>query len=189
MSTSLNALVVARRIADRLDEDEIPYGIGGALALAAWGSPRATKDVDLSIFIRADELARVFDAFERAGVVVNRSDAVRDVARIGLFVGAAGRMRVDTFVSEHPHFEEMGRRRQAIVDDEGRQLWFITAEDLTVMKLIYGRDKDITDIERLFAVRPGLDLAYVRDWLAKMVPAGDRRLATLQDLAQRFLNR
>jgi hypothetical protein len=30
---TLNALVVARRIANRLDEDGITYGVGGALAL------------------------------------------------------------------------------------------------------------------------------------------------------------
>ena len=31
-----------------------------------------------------------------------------------------------------------------------------------------------------------LDLSYVRTWLAKMVPGGDRRLALLDDLEQRF---
>jgi hypothetical protein len=40
---SLSALTVAKRIAERLDEDGLPYGIGGALALGAWGAVRATK--------------------------------------------------------------------------------------------------------------------------------------------------
>ena len=189
MSSSLNALTVARRIADRFDEAGISYGIGGALALAAWGSPRATKDVDLSVFVPQADLPRVFDALERAGVIVDRDEATRGVARIGLFTAQAGRMRVDLFLSEHPHFLEMEKRRQAIPDSSGRSLWFISAEDLTVMKLIYGRDKDIIDLERLFAVRPQLDVVYVRHWLDQMVPAGDRRHVTLEDLARRFLNR
>jgi hypothetical protein len=48
---TLNALVVAKRIAERLDEDCIPYGVGGALALGAWGAPRSTKDVDITVFV------------------------------------------------------------------------------------------------------------------------------------------
>jgi len=55
---SLNALAVARRIAERLDEDGLPYGIGGALALGVWGAPRATKDVDLTVFVGEHELSR-----------------------------------------------------------------------------------------------------------------------------------
>lgn len=49
----MNPSEVARRIGEVMDEDAIPYGIGGALALGVWGSPRATKDVDLSVFVRA----------------------------------------------------------------------------------------------------------------------------------------
>lgn len=33
-------LEVARWLADRLDEDSLPYALGGALALAAWSGPR-----------------------------------------------------------------------------------------------------------------------------------------------------
>ncbi len=53
--SSLNALAVAKRIAEHLDEHGLPYGIGGALALGAWGAPRATKDVDMTIFVREDD--------------------------------------------------------------------------------------------------------------------------------------
>jgi hypothetical protein len=120
---SLSALAVARRIAARLDEDGLPYGIGGALALGAWGAVRATKDVDMTIFAREDELARVFDVLERAGIMIDRTGAARDVSRIGMFKGQAGR------------------------------------------------------------------IIYVRGWLTKMVPAGDRRLALLDDLERRAAQR
>ncbi|TMQ07475.1 MAG: hypothetical protein E6J90_26435 [Deltaproteobacteria bacterium] len=46
---TLNALAIALRIADRLAEDGIAYGIGGALALGAWAAPRATKDVGIGV--------------------------------------------------------------------------------------------------------------------------------------------
>jgi hypothetical protein len=34
-----------------------------------------------------------------------------------------------------------------------------------------------------------MDLAYVRGWLTKMLPAGDRRFALLDDLERRFAAR
>lgn len=52
------------------------------------------------------------------------------------------------------------------------------------MKLVYGRAKDITDLERLFAVR-AIDTTYVRSWVTRM-PVGQDRLAILDDLERRF---
>jgi hypothetical protein len=185
--SSLNALAVARGIAERLDEDGLPYGIGGALALGAWGAPRATKDVDITIFVVEAELPRAFAALERAGVMIDRAGATRDVAQIGMFKGRAGRMFVDVFVTGHPQYEAMRQRCVAIDDPvSGRTLSFISAEDLCLHKLLYGRPKDLIDLEQLVARRPSMDLAYVRGWLQQMVPVGDARLGVLDDLETRF---
>ncbi|HJX66760.1 MAG TPA: hypothetical protein VJ860_22735 [Polyangia bacterium] len=43
------------------------------------------------------------------------------------------------------------------------------------------------DLERLFAVQPGrIDLAYLRQWLPCMAPAGDTRVGLLEDLARKL---
>ena len=183
----MNAFELSQHIAKRLEEDGMAYAIGGALALTAWAIPRDTKDVDISIFVGEDELARAIDALERAGVMIDRTDAARTVARIGMFTGRSGRTLVDVFMSQHPHFVEMSRRRVQLSYPGGAPLWFVSAEDLCVMKLLYGRTKDLADLERLFAARPDLDAHYVRSWISKMVPAGDRRLDTLEDLVRRFV--
>jgi hypothetical protein len=81
----MNAFDVSARIAACLEEDGLPYAIGGALALTAWAIPRDTKDVDISIFVGDDALVRVFDSLERAGVMLDRADAAKAVARIGMF--------------------------------------------------------------------------------------------------------
>lgn len=186
---TLNALAVARRIAARLEEDGVAYGVGGALALGAWGAPRSTKDVDITVFVTEDELPRCFDALERAGVMIDRVNAARDVARIGMFKGRAGRILVDAFLMGHPQYEEMRRRCVTIDDTTGGKLSFISAEDLCLHKLIFGRPKDVIDLEELISHRPSIDLAYVRGWLTRMIPAGDPRLALLDDLERRFATR
>lgn len=182
----MNAIEAARRIGQCFDEDRIPYAIGGALALGVWGAPRATKDVDLSVFVGRDELGRVLDSLERAGVLVPRDQAAKDVVRIGLAKGRLGRIVVDVFMSDHPQYVQMGQRVRTIKDSTGWEARFISPEDLCLHKLVFGRPKDLTDLENLLAVRGELDLDYVRGWLVQMVPPGDRRLAVLDDLERRF---
>jgi len=181
----MNAAEVARRLASCFDEDKIPYGIGGALALGVWGVPRATKDVDVSVFVPVGELPRVLDSLERAGTLVDRAGAVRDVDRIGLFKGRLGGLIVDVFLSEHPQYEEMRRRLRTVVDSDGHSLTFISPEDLCIHKVIFGRPRDVADLESLFAVRR-IDTGYVRQWLLQMLPPGDRRFAIVDDLERRF---
>lgn len=182
----MNAFEAARKIGTCFDEDHIPYAIGGAQALAVWGAPRATKDVDLSVFVPRSDLPRVLDSLERAGVLVSREQATKDVERIGLAKGKLGRIIIDVFLSEHPQYAEMGRRARRVVDASGWSGSFISVEDLCLHKLIFGRPQDVTDLERLFAVRPEIDLVYVRRWLTDMVPPGDKRFAILDDLERRF---
>ncbi|HEY5924050.1 MAG TPA: DUF6036 family nucleotidyltransferase [Kofleriaceae bacterium] len=184
----MNAKEAAARIGACLDDDGLPYGVGGALALGVWGAPRATKDVDVTVFVDEHELPRVVDALERAGVMVDRNAATKDVARIGLFKGRIGRIAVDVFMLGHPQYDDMARRLRRIEDADG-VLSVISPEDLAIHKLVFGRAKDITDLERLFAVRRDLDIGYVRSWMARMVPANDRRLAALDDLERRFTSK
>jgi hypothetical protein len=179
----------ARRIGEVLDEDRIAYAIGGALALGVWGAPRATNDVDLSIFLPRIEVPRAIDSLERAGVILAREQAAKEVERIGLFVGKLGRIRIDVFLSEHPQYVAMAARARRIVDPNGWSGAYLSAEDITLYKLLYDRDKDRADLARLFAARPDLDVAYIRHWLSQMVSPGDSRLATLSDLERRFIAR
>lgn len=181
----MNAFELSAHLATCFDEDGLEYAIGGALALTAWAIPRDTKDVDVSVFAGAERLEQVFAALERAGVMVDRPDAERSVARIGMFTGRSGRTLVDVFVGEHPHFAAMRSRRVQLTYPSGQRLWFLSAEDLCILKLLYGRTKDIADLERMFAAIPALDLAYVRSWLSQL-PAAPKKLLVLEDLERRF---
>jgi hypothetical protein len=50
---------LARRLADALEAAGVPYALGGALAFNPYGPPRATKDVDINIFLGASDVGRV----------------------------------------------------------------------------------------------------------------------------------
>ena len=61
-------LEVARWLADRFDEDSLPYALGGALALAAWAGPRQTVDVDVATHPVHQEMGSRRRAIEVDGV-------------------------------------------------------------------------------------------------------------------------
>lgn len=54
-----------RRIADRLDQLDIPYAVVGGMALSAHGYVRATDDVDL--LVTAESLKRIHEELEGLG--------------------------------------------------------------------------------------------------------------------------
>jgi hypothetical protein len=167
---------VARRLADGFEAAKIPHAIGGALALGVWGFPRATKDVDVDVFVEPAELEGVFDVLERAGCTVDREEARAQAIERGDFQAWAGAMRVDVFVPSIPFYESMRRRiRRARL--EGRPAWFLAPEDLCVMKLLFFRAKDLIDVERLVAaLGTAFDREYVTTALVDIVGAEDTRL-------------
>jgi hypothetical protein len=181
----MTAFELAAHLSRCLDEDKLEYAIGGAIALTAWSIPRDTKDVDISIFVPATGLDPAFDSLERAGVMLDRADARRSVERIGMFTGRSGRTLVDVFVGDHPHFHAMRIRRRQVELPSGERCWFVSPDDLCVLKLLFGRSKDIADLERLLGAVPDLDLDYIRGWVGKL-PDAEPRLALLDDLVRRF---
>jgi hypothetical protein len=169
----------------RFDEDGLPCAVGGALALGAWGVPRTTSDVEVSVFVSESELDSLLDSVERVGAMMERAEAHRTVARTGFFLAYYGRTRIDVFIAHHPWHAEMQRRRVSLPTPDGHPRWFLSAEDTALAKLLYARPKDVQNLRRLFAVQAGrLDLAYLRQWLPRMVPAGDTRLQLLDELAR-----
>ena len=68
-----------------------------------WALPRATKDVDLNLFVAPEALpTAAFDALSRAGVVFDRAEALREAAEEGLFIGWVGACRIDVFTPSIP---------------------------------------------------------------------------------------
>jgi hypothetical protein len=180
----LDAFEAARRLGLALEGAGLPYAIGGAIALGVHGVPRGTMDVDLNVFTDDAQLDRVFDVLEGAGVDFTRDSARADADARGMFVGRMNGIRIDVFTPSIPFSMEASRTRVAR-EAEGVRLWFLSAEALSVFKLLFFRTKDIGDLERLLAVAP-LDRAYVRRELAEMMGEDDVRIEKWDELVRSF---
>lgn len=171
-----------RLVADALNDAKIPYALGGAIALNYWAEPRATRDIDVNIFLSEDMGARILDVLAAAGVPVDRT---RDVARV--LRDAQVRIPwddipLDLFFTSVPFLEEAAARR-VMVPFAGQRLPILTAEDVMICKALFNREKDWFDIRMLLLMQGArLDDAYVRRWLHEMLGIDDERVTHFESL-------
>lgn len=160
------------QLVDGLEASGLPYALGGAVAYSAWGEPRATRDIDLNLWVEPAALGAAFDVLAAAGLTIDRPRAVADAADRGLFVGWHGEYRVGVFVPSIPFYAEALARRIR-VRLAGRETWVLSPEVLAVFKMLFFRPKDLRDLERLLAVQgAGFDRGFVRRSLVGMLGEG-----------------
>jgi hypothetical protein len=174
-------LGAALAIAEALESAGFDYAIGGALALAHWGVPRATVDVDVGVSAEPLQLPHLFDVLKGAGCELDVGRATA-AAMNGDFGCRLLGVRVDVFLPVLPLARQVIERRVRVPFGAG-QAWIVSAEDAALLKLLFGRTKDYADLERLFAVQGvALDFSYVDRWVLAMFPAGDQRRLRYEEL-------
>lgn len=84
------------------------------------------------------------------------------VVKFQWFVGSRA-IDVNVFLSEPPFQKQILERRRRI-SVEGWEGWFVTAEDLILLKLLANRQKHQVDVSDIFFMQPTLDELYMRQW-------------------------
>lgn len=159
-----------------LSRRRIPHAFGGAIALAYWtGDPRATSDVDLNLFVAAENADRGLRALP-AGVAVPPSTA-ETVARDGQVRLWWDETPIDLFFDYAPIHSDAARNRRAVPFAETR-IPVLGPVELAVFKVMFDRTRDWADLEEMQAAGT-LDLPAVREHLATMLDADDPRLTRL----------
>lgn len=154
-------------IATELDRRRIPYMVIGGQAVLAFGEPRLTKDIDVTVGLDTDGLATILAAAERIGLrpLVEPQAFVEETMVLPCEHGASG-ARVDFVFSQTPYEREaLARTRKLTI--EGTVVRFACPEDLVIHKTIAGRPRDLEDIRGVLAKQPTLDRALVRTWLER----------------------
>ena len=152
-----------------LNELPFPYCLMGALALGAWGTPRATHDLDAMIAVGQTDRAQLLAALQTRGFAedahwAKHNPMIRD-HHVRLHRGA---IPVDLMMPKDSHDQAcLTRRRNYAMGD--LPLWIISPEDLVLHKLKAGRAQDFIDVLSVL-VRQGesLDQSYVTGWVKQL---------------------
>jgi hypothetical protein len=174
--TSIDPAALAVRFAHALEAAAVPYAIGGAIAYGFWGVPRGTRDLDVNVFLPAERADAAIEALIAAGLEIDRAAFRRTALERGDARGRYEDIPVDLFFISIP-LHESAAHRTARVTLMNSPIRVLSAEDLTVFKLLFFRGKDVVDVERLVAVQGDrLDRDYVRSWLVACVGEDDERV-------------
>jgi hypothetical protein len=161
---------------------KVPHAIGGAIALAYYAEPRATVDVNISVFVTTDRWPDIRTALADLGVDVGVDESA--LARDGQVRVWWGRNPIDLFFSCDPLHGEMANLVRRVPFGDA-QIAILAAEHLAVRTALLDRPKDWVDIEEMLVTEP-LDLDAIRSWLTRMVGPDDERLEKLEALVTRL---
>lgn len=144
----------------------------GGVAASILGRPRATRDVDVVVLLD-QERWRAFLAtgaqFGFAGRLPNVLAFARR-ARVLLVRHEPTGIDVDIVFAALAFEEEAVARAQSVTVG-GVTFPLSTPEDLTIMKAVAHRPRDLADIEAVVDVHPNLNLRRVRRWVREFSEA------------------
>ena len=131
-----------------LERAGIEYALAGGLAVAVWGVPRATQDIDL--LVRGETLPAALEVAHRLGFVTRalpmRFDDGMEVQRVSKADGQD--LLVLDLILVNANFESVWRARQRLAI-EGGGIWVVSRDGLIQMKVAAGRPQDLADVQRL----------------------------------------
>ena len=175
------ALVNAyKKIVKFLNSGKYNYIIIGGIAASAIGEPRITADVDVDIVLNQEEVSNFLNEAKEAGFEVPVKKCIASARRMGVFQISFGDYHIDFIIASTNLETEACRRRKAI-QLHGIKAFFPSPEDLILLKIIPGRDKDLLDAKAVAIRHKGkLDTRYLKTWAQKLCDeAEDMRIWTV----------
>lgn len=158
----MNALERALlRVAQLLNAEEIPYMVIGGVANLVWGVPRATVDVDITVWVEEDQVPSFIETLrENVRLLVEDPAAFVQQTRV-LPVETEEDIRVDIIFGQLP-YEENAIHRAHPVEFGGVPVLICTPEDLIIHKIVSERPRDREDIKGIIRrLGSQLDRAYL----------------------------
>lgn len=165
-----------------LDAAGLPHAFGGALALAfCTAEPRATKDIDVNVFIGVDRIEQLLDALPAE--VVASDAARRTLEGDGQARLWWGDTPVDVFLSNHPFHDQAEDNRRTVPFAGIHDLPVLACADLAVFKAFFPRPKDVVDVATMVAAG-SIDLTHLQATVAALIGTADERVAFFDRVAE-----
>ena len=157
------------KIAQRLDEEHIPYMIIGGQAVLLYGSPRLTRDIDITLGVDTDKFSLIEKKCKELGLKIlpeNPEDFAKET-KVLPTDEPESRMRVDFIFSFTPYETQAMNRTQHVIMN-GYPVKFASCEDVIIHKMLAARAIDLEDVENiLIKNKNSIDLEYIRQWLSE----------------------
>jgi predicted nucleotidyltransferase len=151
-----------------LEKEKIPYLLIGGLAVGILGEPRMTQDIDLILYISKSAVAAFLKRLKKEHFSFAPGTIENDLKLKGAFRISYGDLWVD-FIVASTDFENSAFKRKIKIKLLGKEVNIPTPEDLILLKLIPGRERDILDVKSIIERhKRKLDKRYLENWAQKL---------------------
>ena len=164
------------KIAKALEHAGLPYMLIGGQAVLLYGTPRMTKDIDITLGVDTGRLNAVVQAAETIGIEILPEEFTTFVERTFVLptIEKESGIRVDFIFSFTPYERQAIARANAVL--LGRtKVMFASAEDVIIHKIFAGRPRDLEDVRSILLKNPDLDRMYVRRWLSEFEKSPEKK--------------
>ena len=148
MRMALDLAAEFQALIQTLEDAGVDYAVVGAFALAIWGAPRATSDIDL--LTEPEDAERILDIAEKLGFRLKALPlSFRDGMQLRRVtkVASGDSITLDLLLVNESLAPVFASRQH--VDTEFGPVRVISRDALISMKAAANRPQDIADIERL----------------------------------------
>jgi predicted nucleotidyltransferase len=156
------------RIAQHLDKDKIPYMIIGGQAVLLYGTPRLTRDIDITLGIDTDKLLLIKRICRRLRLKILPENPEDFVRQTSVFPAEDVRLRIRVdFIFSFTPYERQALKRTRRVLMNGYFVKFASCEDVIIHKMFAGRPVDMEDTRNMLIKNKNkLDIKYIKKWLS-----------------------
>lgn len=160
------------QVVGALETERIPYMLTGSLASSLYGEPRATNDIDLVIDPSPVALDLLVARLQRSGLYVDLEAARAALGERGQFNALMLDTKVDLIIRKAGPFATSAFERRRRVRGSDIDADVVSPEDLLLTKLAWavetGSDRQLRDVEGMFAITENLDLDYIATWASRL---------------------
>lgn len=163
----LGELDVLKLVSDRLEAANLPFMLTGSFAMAYYGQPRMTRDLDLVVAMSAGDVDRVVAALS-PDFYIDADDvraAVETERLFNLMHNASG-IKVDLIVRKSSEYRQLEFSRRRRVAMQSVTTWIVSREDLILSKLVWAREArselQLRDVKSM--LDDTVDRSYLQQW-------------------------
>jgi len=158
-----------KKIAQCLDENGIAYMVIGGQAVLLYGTPRLTRDIDITLGVDTDKFLSIQGICNELGLKILPENPQDFAAETKVLPAEEpnSRIRVDFIFSFTPYeTQAISRTKEVLMD--GYPVRFASCEDVIIHKMIAARAVDEEDVKNiLIKNRDSLDFEYINKWLSE----------------------
>ena len=164
---------VLKQVCQDLERAEFPYMITGSTAANFYAVPRMTRDIDIVIEIKRNDVERFLGIFKDK-FYMDRDMVLEAIEKEHMFNVVHNELviKVDFIVRKDSPYRAMEFQRRRHVRMSGVSLWVVAPEDLILSKLFWAKDSQsemqLKDVANLLHTLKDLDRAYLEKWAGSL---------------------